>query len=557
MRPHRTHAAPRRPRWRAAVLPSAIVALAGAWISGCSVLYDLKTEQCSTDADCDALGATFTGLACVEHLCQTPPGCNSHAECIQEFGSGGEPWACVDRSCVRMTTTECPSVLPVKNEGWLTALRSDNPVILAGTGVIDTVGTLTPGLRSYELAMAEVNRYGIQGGTRQVVMLACKANADEAEVDTIMTHVAQTLKIKGMIAAFYAQNLQRAFLNYGQAANMFFMSPLESDPLLATIGDTGLLWHIGPRPEVFGRAYAPLVTRTIAHLGLTENVRIATVTASDQRFLTAMLSTITDDPPNYGLTINGGSVADNLGTNYLGLTTTLGAPAATEQVVALLEFKPHIIISAAGPEFFSNIIAGVESGWDTGSGQPKPFYILSPYNYNDSVSLRALTTTNPALRSRLAGVNGAASEDTRNYTNYLTAYDGYFGLREAGYENYYDAAYYLLYSAAAVAATSALEGADFTRGMRRLLGGSQTFDVGELQLPQGLAAVSNGASIQLDGTLGPPTWNEDGTRDLLGSVYCVNSDDQFIGDVLRYREGTAGDASTVTLEGDFTCINGF
>jgi hypothetical protein len=534
-------------------LPSAIVALTGAWISGCSVLYDLKTEQCSTDADCDALGGTFTGLACVEHLCQTPPGCNSHGECIDTFGSGGEAWACIARECIKMQTAECPSLLPAKNEGWLEALRGDDPVIMAGTGVITTAGTLDPRLRNYELALAELNGStgGLQG-TRKLMMLGCKANATEAEIDSIMTHL-NRLRVHSMVTAFYAENLQYALQTYGIPASMFFMSPLESDPQLATIGDSGLLWHIGPSPDVIGRAYAPLLTRVLAHLGLTENVRVATVVAEDQRFMTSMMTSVTQG--DFGIRFNNGSVADNLGTNYLGLTVTAGEMESNEEVASLLQFKPHVIISAAAPEFFNNIIAGVEAGWNVTDGQPKPFYILSPFNYNDVDSLRAVTAGNPTLRTRLAGVNGAGGADPTNYNNYLVAYQDYFQLSEPGYENFYDAAYYAMYAAGAVSATSALEGPDFTRGMRRLLGGSQAFDVGRADLPAGLAAVANGASIQLNGTLGPPDWKENGTRELPGSVYCIDSGDNFVGDVLRYNEATPGDASSVTLEGNFSCFD--
>lgn len=553
MRLHRTHAATRRPSWRAAVIPSGLLALAGAWISGCSVLYDLKTEQCSTDADCDAMGGVFQGLACVEHLCQTPPGCQSHAECIDTFGNGTVPYACVDRTCLKMQTEECPLMLPAKGEGWLEAMRSTNPVIVAGSGVINTAGAPDARLRNYELALAELN--GTTGGfqgTRQMVMLGCKANVDTAQIDSIMTHLNE-LKIHAMVTAFYAENLQRAFQNYALPSQMFFISPLESDPQLALTVDSGLLWHIGPSPEYIGRAYAPLLTRVLAHLGLTEDIRVAAVVAEDQRFMTNMMTSVTLG--DYGIRFNGGNAGANLATNhYLGLSVNAGEEASIDQVRALIEFKPHVIISAGAYEFFRNIIAGVEAGWNPGDDQPKPFYILSPFNYNDVDSLLAVTASNPTLRTRLAGVNGAGGTDQNIYTDYNLSYANYYpGVNEPGYENFYDAAYYLLYAAGAVSATSGLEGPDYTRGMRRLLGGNQSFDVGRGDLPAGLAAVANGASIQLNGTLGPPNWAENGTRELPGSVYCIDGGNNFVPDVLRYNEATPGDASSVTLDGTFTC----
>lgn len=371
----------------------------------------------------------------------------------------------------------------------------------------------------------------------------------------MMTHLAQTVKVPAMIAAMGADDLQYAFQTYGQAAHMFFMSPLESDPALASIGDSGLLWHVGPGADTIARTYAPLVKRVLAHLAISGSVRVATVVANDQRFMQNMMTTITAAPESYGLEFNGTGVIENLqASNYRQLTTE--DLAAT--VAALLEFKPHVVISATARDFFTDVIGGLERSWDDSSGQPKPFYILSPINYNDTAGLNQVLGSNAGLRTRLAGVNGAAAENAVNYNQYLLRYGAQFNTTDTGYENFYDAAYYLMYSLGAVATTSSLAtGEDVPRGMRRLIGTSPPFNVGVADLPQGLALVSSGATIQLNGTMGPPNWNDNGTRNLPGSVYCIDANNDYKPDVLRYREGTPGDASTVTLDGTFSCISGF
>lgn len=556
MRPHCTHAAPRRPRWRAAVLPSAIVALTGAWISGCSVLYDLKTEQCSIDADCNALGGTFTGLACIEHLCQTPPGCNSNRECIDTEGFGNEPWACINRDCVRLTTAECPTVLPRTNEGWLEALRDDNPVILAGTGVIGDGNFFDEFLKNYDLALTELNTKvgGINQGTRPLVMLGCQALFDSRDqLDSMMTHLTQTVEVPAFIAAMGADDLQYAFLTYGLPTNTFFMSPLQSDPALASIGDNGLLWHIGPGGDTIARTYAPLLRRTLEHLAISGTVRVASVVANGDRFMTDMMTTVSAAPESYGISFNELGVIANLAAeNYLEITTE----DLVNKIPSLVAFKPHVIISAAGGEFFSEVISGVEANWDAGSGQAKPFYLLSPLNFNDVAGLNQVLSGNAGVRTRLAGVNGAAAEDATNYDNYLYRYNRQFGRTDVGYENLYDAAYYVMYALGAMATTSPLtSGEDLPRGMRRLIGTSNPFNVGDQDLPNALAQVASGATIQLNGTMGPPNWNDNGTRNLPGSVYCVDGTGNFAPDVLRYRETTPDDASSVTLEGDFSCFD--
>ncbi|HWO08422.1 MAG TPA: hypothetical protein VNN80_03050, partial [Polyangiaceae bacterium] len=225
MRLHRTHAAPRHPRWRTAALPSAAVALVGAWISGCSVLYDLSTEQCSIDADCAALGPDFEGMACVQHICQAA--CETNSDCIDSLGNGNVAWACVSRECVQLETAECPQVLPKINDKWLENLRSPNALILAGMGAD---GSYDARMRNYDLALTEFSN-NAGAGQRPLVMLGCKAAVDSnEELDLMMTHLTQTVKVPAMVSALLADDMDYAFRNYAQGAHTFVMSAQESDP---------------------------------------------------------------------------------------------------------------------------------------------------------------------------------------------------------------------------------------------------------------------------------------------------------------------------------------
>ncbi|HTV24758.1 MAG TPA: hypothetical protein VMG12_38965, partial [Polyangiaceae bacterium] len=299
MRLHRTHAPVRRQKWRmVSIAASSVLALG--WVSGCSVIYDLNTDQCKIDADCDALGGAFAGLVCVENLCQVPPitGCQSNAQCIDEQGSGIQPWACIDRECVRLDTPECPTILPQIDNQWLDNLRTNNPLILAGTGVIGGTTNYDARLRNYDLALTELTNTnsGLPSG-RQVVMLGCRATFDDDEgLDREMEHLANVVKVPGLAAAFAAADVQRAFNEYGKAANMFFMSPVQSDGTLAALQDESLVWHILSGPEVLARTYAPLLTRALTFLEVTTTAKVATVVTSDDRTYTSIRDTI-EGPP--------------------------------------------------------------------------------------------------------------------------------------------------------------------------------------------------------------------------------------------------------------------
>ena len=91
-----------------------------------------------------------------------------------------------------------------------------------------------------------------------------------------------------------------------------------------------------------------------------------------------------------------------------------------------------------------------------------------------------------------------------------------------GSESVYDAAYLLIYAAAAAGEVPALRGKDLATGMQRLVQGT-SYDVGPKAISSILTALDNSEDIGLRLTLGEPSWNVGrGTRNGLGSVYCLN-----------------------------------
>jgi hypothetical protein len=556
---------------------TAVSVLALGWVSGCSVLYDLKTKQCSVDADCASLGGVFEGLACVENLCQEAPvtGCTSNAQCIDEQGSGFDPWACIEqeaeegslrrsRECVKLTTTECPTMLPLGDgELYLEILRSENPLILAGGGLIGGTTLLDQRMRNYDLALTELERanQGLPSG-RRVAMIGCASILeDEAAFEREMEHLTNAVKVPGIVSSFLAEDLQRAFTGYGRAAKTFFMSALESDATLAALPDDGLIWHIGPGVDVMARAYAPLFTRTLAHLGVTAStdLKVATVVTNNIRFLSNMVPTIESSPEEYGLSFNGKTVSDNrTDGNYLAVAISSDPESdISAQLEAILTLQPNVIVSAADQQFVQRIMTQIELQWPA-SGPPKPFYLLSPFNYGDPGLLNMLQT-NSSLQARVAGVNGAAAADPAVYDRYKGRYQTAFQNSTANdwvYENFYDAAYYMIYAAAG-AGQNLDNGESLRVGMNRLLSGPP-YEVGPEEMPLAMSTlIPASGSIQLNGALGPPDWNTiNGTRKSYGSVWCIDAGRNFQSDVLRYEPNDAN-PTQASLTGDFPCIPDF
>jgi hypothetical protein len=531
-------------------------------------LYDLDTAQCATNLDCTNRGEGFEFLICIDSLCQVDPeDCTSHAECLDRPGQIGAT-ACVDRRCEDLTTAECPVVLPNTNDLYLENLREDpNALILGGFAFIEPQSLSGNALKNYDLALTELHDAqtglpGAGGTPRRVIMVACDNGfANPAELDAAMVHLADTLQVPGIASALLADDLQRAFQTKGQPNDVFFMSPIDADSSLTTLQDEGTLWFTLPGSESISRSYAPLLDRTLAYLNVTgEPVRVALVAASDVRFLADMASTVTRE-----ITFNGKSASDNLAeenflpVSIISVNTNMSADL-TQQTQALIAFKPHVIIAAADQEFLDRMVPVIENDWDADARtQPPPFYLLSPFHVRNPGLATVLPL--PGVRQRLVGVNAPSRVNTPLFSDYQVAWDFAYADTTSdpnrhNSENYYDAAYYLIYAAAAANQNGLTNGQDLRLGMNDLLSGSNEFGVGKRDMSEAFQALARG-SITLNGLLGPPNWDRNGTRVDLGTVWCINGLRESVYDVLRYDYDEASDTFTSTGTFPTQCINGF
>ena len=516
---------------------------ATAWVSGCSVLYDLSTAQCSTNDDC----APWPGLVCTESVCQEPVyECRTNQECIDSADAFGRAAACIENECQVLTTTECPIVLPLIEDKYFETLAADNTLILGAFG--DTSAGYGTYVKNYDLAVTEFTRAGVG---RPLVLVVCNNLLEEAQLDTAMTHLADTLKVPGIVSQLESSNLQRAVQGKGLENNIFFMSALDSDSTLIRLEDRGLLWHALSGGEAIGQSMAPIVTRAVNYVAATEPVRVAHVSTPNIRFLADLAGTVGET-----VTFNGMSVLENLDAgNYESIPVTSAfenddTADYTEAITRLRDFRPHIVIANATTEFVEVIAPALEAAWDVAApGQPRPFYILSPWLYNNPRTESFAST--PELRRRLIGLNAPAAADSGLYDAYLLRWFDEFGeMAPLGYENFYDAAYYLLYAALG-AGESLNSGLDIARGMTRLLSGPQ-HGVGPMDLAGAASDLGSIGNITLNGTMGPPNFDINGGRSDAGSVWCYNSIGFLRSDLLTYNKDTQ------EMDGSLNgCFSGF
>jgi hypothetical protein len=461
--------------------------------------------------------------------------CRTTVECL-ERSPEYDPHVCVAGRCVNLLVPKlCPYAMPQTNELWLEALRRGGPEPLILGAVLRIPADLfTPTSRSYELALTELAQTtgGIPtpNGPRPVVMVACK-NGDltDEELDRGIDHLVKELEVPAMVTVLPTEVMQRTFEQSARERQVLMLSAVESDPTLVDVVDDGLMWFMLPGIESVAVTYGAALERVISHLRGTgtlaegEPVRVAHVVADDYPNTATMARTV-----ERVIRINGTDVAENTPDSYLrvsipsSIESELPLETYSPMVKEVQAFVPHVVIASSTYEFGDVILSWLEAE----PGSPRPFYLLSPYQYRSMHVQKEVRTSTTDLHRRVLGINYARAADPTAYEASIVRFDAAFPVaaQTRDFQNFYDAPYYLGYAAAAVGDRWPLSGHHFTTGMRRLLDGERTFAVGPEDLTAGFAALATpGSEISLQGTMGPPDWDPaEGTRQTPGSVYCVD-----------------------------------
>jgi hypothetical protein len=554
----------------------------GSTAAGCSLLYELDVAQCSSTADCRAKGAAFAETECVASLCVSATGtggssgtgggntgggggapeCATHMECVE--ANFGIPHLCREGACQRLTLPgQCPGVLGLgaDNEN----LKKPDPIVVglysyvpADAGWRQSVPTL-----NYELAINEFNdesNGGLPGGrnnTRRPILGVVCSGTNGPDLDASLKHLVEDLEVPAILSSLYSTELLPAFETWGKPNDVFFLSPLEANSSLVNAMDNGLMWHMLTSARELAPAYLPLLARAETYvrqqlaLPPEEEIRVALV-ESNARFLRDI-----GDYLVANMVFNGKSQADNLSAgNFLRVRVDSAIEAANvtttkdfaDRVADVRNFKPHIVLAIASSEFVV-FRGGIENRLPDA---PEPFYLASPYLFGIS----SFASQGSATWPRTLGVNFAGAENKTLYNLYLSnlkaEYTNFTNLTLDGSENFYDAAYFLMYSIAGAGNPPRLTGREVAAGMTRLVTGSQGFNVGRADVADALAALSvSNSRIALRGTMGPPDFDTStGVRHGLPSIYCLEAGN-FVQDAMTYNPDTQ------QLEGAPSCVPDF
>jgi hypothetical protein len=543
-----------------------VCALGSASITpGCSLLYDLSADQCTVAADCQKLDGALA--ICRAGICvaddavggsagsggsapdpagaagkagaPSPPECTTNVECIES--NFGQPFICSAGQCVDLVTKECPLVIGAQN------LRVPQPIIYGAYANAPDSVSRSSVVRNLELVVAEVTRKviglrdGPDGSYRALSFVVCNSSFPGATPGTIdafkpsLDHLIDKLRVPGIVAALQPRDLQAVFGQKLDAAGTFVISPYDQDSELASLRDSGRLWHMLGATSDLAPTFGPLLKRTETFLRRYESalklaepggkLRVTIVTANvaqetDVREAMAELPELEDF---------------EVSSFQIDSALVNPEPDVSEVIVQLFDKRPNIIVALAGSEFIESVIPALETGnvwYDKTAMQQRPMYILGSTMGPETWSLYSAKQGDmggfTSLLDRIVGITYASAEDPK----LLDLYEQRLFMENddladpsilLGSESVYDAGYLLVYATAAAGQVPTLTGKAIADGMRRLVSGT-AYDIGPTDIPKVLTALDNGDDVGLQLTLGVPNWNvARGTRNGVGSVYCLNN----------------------------------
>ncbi|HEX7453662.1 MAG TPA: hypothetical protein VF294_15330, partial [Polyangiaceae bacterium] len=489
------------------------------------------------------------------------PECTTNADCISAHVD--QPYLCKAGSCLRLTTTDCPVLLPSANT--LDLLATADPIVIGGYANMnnpadphDTLAVINWDLAFNEFDSQTLGGLPVKSGDpRPVLALVCQSGA--TDITPSLTHLTEELQVPSILTTLSTSNLYNAF-NFTQTTQFaaaggqptLFISTGSADLRLANLADNGLVWHMLGDPRVLAATTTALLkqitpavnaARLAAGNDPTTSPLKVTLVYSDDATMTDLFNVLTTPDATHTdtlLTFNGKSAISQVSSGEfrevkIQSAKNYATPVVANAISDLEQHPPDIIVAMATSEFPKTVLPAVEA-YFTAHGIAEPYYLASHFLYNTPELQTTISKSSaaPALSSRLVGVNYAEAQDAHS----KQLYDSYNGRLQASYqgslllagtENYYDGAYAMLYSlAAAYAARATPTGNDVRDGLQDRVFSASTsatsVDIGPAALVTAVNSMSNLTyKMSLWGTMGAPNFDRtSGTRISATSAWCMD-----------------------------------
>lgn len=483
-------------------------------------------------------------------------GCTTNAECVER--AHGDPYRCEasEGRCVKLKTDECPLVYG--------PFKDPNAVYFGVFASLPQIPQQATVVWTERLALDEINAVdgglpsGPDGARRPLVMVVCNNDTmrDPEMITKVVDHLTDDVRAPALIATLRPDDLNVAFQR--QIPNdLFFLNPVSVTSLFTdeNYKDEGLMWNLLGEPRDFAPAYRRLLLDLEAYLRILrpeiDQLKVAVVTDDDvfaqdlQTYVYAQLE------------FNGVNAALNQ-DNYKEVTIKLAQPMFADAAGEIIAFAPDVVISTGTDSMTrtNGILQQVEQDWYDSGKAKRPYFILSPYDAGDLDrvfdAIGTFGNFDPDTVQRYLGLQPAAASNTDLLNSFETRLGSAYAYPNYDTGNYYDAIYTLAYAMAA--AEQPLTGSSIAAAMPKLFTGA-SFGVGPDEIREVYEALAEpGASVELEGTLGPPDFDgETGVRRATPGVFCFKDEEQLEQkiDVLRYN------VSTDDFDGTYPCMTNF
>lgn len=453
----------------------------GVLLEGCAVVTnanDYSTRECATNQDC--------------------PG--DHRICRRSDGV-----------CVSMLTSECQTVL---------GDYKDEDAIIIGATVALTGSNASVGIpekNAIDLALLDFRTSAnglppVPGSTkrRPLSVVVCDDAASTEVAKRSAEHLVNTLEVPAVIGPSWS----------GVAVTLLTELTIPTQTLMIGTGTTSPDFTALPKDGLFfrtitsmtgeTRAMSSLVAdieqRVRANLGnTTEPIKVALLHKGDsygKGSAQVMLNTLVfNGKPALDVASQSSFIQANYGDSGNPTASPLKYPETVAQVLA---HKPHVIVTIGTGEVFANLVGPIEQQWDAALPY-KPFWVF-PHNQFTKATTDFLVANDPpgrGLRQRFVGAT-PGTEDA-NYQqfklNYPTVAQDGSDPNSFGASNTYDSVYVVAFAATALGAEK-VTGRSLANAIARLKSGPK-INVGVNDLNQGLNLLSQGQTIDLEGTSGP------------------------------------------------------
>jgi hypothetical protein len=510
-------------------------------LSACSLVSSEDATQCSTDADCAALG--FTGYTCGSGgVCaapvSTPPpgivtpespnGCESDDQCVA--ANGGRAAICPNPgpqgTCVNLATDICTVTGDYKNRnavflGAITAASHYSPnTAFLGAQVAN----------EYALAVGEFMGLpggGLPGGAngtrRPLVLVSCEVGGDNELLERASRHLLATVNVEETVIGgdVWAAGFQKVSAQLRKPA-FYICSNCGANPRAwnAGVGDLANAWDTFPTVTKCAPGWAAkmpdveaLARADAAFPGGQTKLGIIGGGTAVYPMLAQQVVPLVQ--------INGKSLGEQP-DNYTLITYDAANDPLDEVAAKLAAFGPHVVLTSSGVEAARVILPVLEAY--VGSGF-RPQYLTGPNQF--AAPTLDFVGGNDALRKRINGLSpDFTPRDSSRFGAFQSSYAQKFpGLPLPTFTHPYDTIYAL--GLATVAAGQAPGNRhtpeELSRALPKLKTGKSMW-IGPGELLNILSELNNVGTVNLEG-LNTTLDYEDNGEVLAGRylVYCVKS----------------------------------